>query len=76
MMKLSFLWEIIFRYTVIDHNDGFKDQSVVIVFPQRRRKCTKITLYNMIEAKIDCRKGAGAAAGDSCNANQSKLTKQ
>jgi hypothetical protein len=31
----------------------------------------------MIEAKIDCRKGArAAAAADSCNANQSKLNKQ
>jgi len=30
----------------------------------------------MIEAKIDCRKGARAAAGDSCSANQSKLNKQ
>jgi hypothetical protein len=30
----------------------------------------------MIEAKIKCRKGTIAAAGDSCNANQFKLNKQ
>jgi len=46
------LWKIIFRYTVIDYNDGFKDQSVVIDFHLDAENVQRSLYHNMIEAKL------------------------
>ena len=44
------LWKIIFRYTVIDYNNGFEDQSVVIDF-HKHGKNVKITLSQYDRSK-------------------------
>jgi hypothetical protein len=44
-------WKKIYRYTVIDYNDGFMDQSVVLDFHRDAEDIQKGLYQNMIDAK-------------------------
>ena len=46
------LRKIIFRYTVIDYNDGSKDQSVVIDLHKDAENVRRSLYHNMTESYI------------------------
>jgi hypothetical protein len=45
------LWKKIYRYTVIDYNDGFMDQSIVLDFHRDAEGIQKGLYQNMIDAQ-------------------------
>lgn len=44
-------WKKIYRYTVIEYNDGFMDQSILLDFHKDAEKIQKGLYQNMIDAK-------------------------